>query len=346
MRQNEELIARLEASRRRAVTWLLHHVGAVGRPAGADVGNGWARLAWALAISGETAAAASTMDWVLREGIDADGNFRAGPARGSGLVGAYLLGQLAMGALHVGRYDVATPVLDRLGVLQRSDGGMPIDLPGGALHHIADVCSTAQAGLAGLLGGREQMAEKACAWLIGTLELQSELPGRLYVGRDGSGLVQAPPPGTEFLLKVDYAQPRQAYYYSGIAAAFLGAFAMRSGDARALAAGHQYLDLNVRGTEAQFTDRGSVQICKFGWGAAMMQTADRSVRYDAHLRRMGNWFVERQAGDGSWAPSRFLSASPSVVELMTKTAEHVMEVNALIAALALPSAGHRRAKGP
>lgn len=337
MQDREHLLERLTESRLKATNWLLANVDSDGRPAGSERGNGWARLAWALSIAGETAAAAATLDWAVKEGIDADGNFRAGPARGSGLVGGYLLGQLAMGALHVERFDVARLVLDRLEAMQDAHGGIPIDLPGGALDHISDLCSTAQAGIAAILGGRWSLAKSAYAWTIEALRLQPELPAVLYAGRSGEALVLAPPPQMDFLLKVDFRQPRQAYYYPGIAAAFLGAYAMHSGEQGALDAAHRFLALNDGGVAEQFTDQESSQICKYGWGLAIAQIADRSVDYRDQLGRMGEWFIERQLEDGSWLPSSFLFPQPTEVDAMAKTAEHSMEVTALIAALSVVS---------
>jgi len=98
--------------------------------------------------------------------------------------------------------------------------------------------------------------------------------------------------------------------------------------------GHRFLELNIQGVPEQFNDGESVQICKFGWGAAAMQIADPTADYRTHLLRMSDWFIEHQATDGSWRPSGFLSPDPKVHEKMTKTAEHAMEITAMIAALA------------
>jgi hypothetical protein len=172
-------------------------------------------------------------------------------------------------------------------------------------------------------------------WVLACLEEQPHLPQKLYAARSAQGLVVNPPSPLQWVLAIDFDKPRQAYFYPGIAAAFLALYAMRTGDRAALAAGHDYLAINIAGTNAQFDDLASVQACKFGWGAALMQIADPGRDYESNLVQMAEWFIARQRPDGSWGPSTFLSADPTQTELMTKTAEHAMEVTALLAALAV-----------
>ena len=338
---NEDIrqpLEKLTAARAKAVAWLLQHMGVDGKPENHEQYNGWCRLSWALSLGGETGPATAALEWAAREGIGTDGYFRTevtpGSGSYSGLMGPYFLGQLACGALQMERYDVAGLLLDRLEAMQDAQGGIPMDQPGGPMVHISDMTSTAQAGLAALRGGRTAMAGRIRDWFLESLELQPELPNRLYVGRSGADLVTAPPAAIEWMLTVDYRKPRQAYFYSGIAAAFLGTYAMQTGDKAALSAGHRFLALNIGGTQEQFTDPDSVQICKFGWGVGVMQVADPTVSYREYVIRMSNWFVEHQDADGSWTPSRFQSPSPTIVERMMKTAEHAVEVTALIAGLA------------
>ncbi|MFI6309620.1 hypothetical protein ACIBEK_05625 [Nocardia fusca] len=75
--------------------------------------------------------------------------------------------------------------------------------------------------------------------------------------------------------------------------------------------------------DAQFDDPDSVQICKLGWGAAVMHTAAPDSGHLPWVRRMGEWFVRRQRPDGAWAPSPFLVPEPGVLDLFWKTAEHL-----------------------
>lgn len=328
-------LARLVRSREHALEWLLNHVGSDGKPAGAELGNGWSRLPWTFALSGNTGAASAVLAWADREALRPDGQFRPGPAYGTGRFGAYPLGHFAMGAWLSERYDIGRRVLDALRTMQdKSTGGFPIDPPGGAAAHICDLLPSAQAGTAALLAGREDIVDGVYRWIVELYRSQPDLPQRLFNGRSGAALVTEVPAGLEWMLVTDFGKPRQSYYHPGIAAVFLAGYAMQRADAAALSLGHRFLELNIRGAPEQFNDPESVQICKFGWGAAAMQIADPTADFRTHLLRMSDWFIDHQGTDGSWRPSGFLSSDPKIHEKMTKTAEHAMEITAMISALA------------
>jgi hypothetical protein len=69
-----------------------------------------------------------------------------------------------------------------------------------------------------------------------------------------------------------------------------------------------------------------------------MQIVDPRAEYTPWLQRMAEWFVVRLDGEGAWRPSTFMSPEPSTTERMVKTAEHMMELTAIIAALAATQA--------
>jgi hypothetical protein len=325
-------VQKLEGSLAQAVTWLLNAIDSNGRPKGAEKGNGWSRLPWTLSLAGEAGAAHAVLEWAVREAIDSSGNF-FGPALGDGSFNHYKLAHLANGASLIGRYDVAELVLDQLERTQAPNGGARIE-PADSVHaDVTAMTSTGQMGITAIIGGRNGMAHRCRDWMIDCLESQPELPHRLYTGRIGDELVLQPIERLAWYLVVDYREARQAYMHSGCAAAFLAQYAMRYNDAKALAAGHKYLSLNLEGTQEQFTDLASVQACKFGWGAAMLQIADPCICYEEQLVSMSDWFLDRQADDGSWRFSTFLSAFDPMVQRLMKTAEHAMEITAMIAAL-------------
>jgi hypothetical protein len=134
---------------------------------------------------------------------------------------------------------------------------------------------------------------------------------------------------------VDFRKSKQYYFQPGAAAAFLANYGSRVVDSGALKLATDLLELNVRGTAAQFDDLESVHICKFGWGAAEMLTADPTGGWAPQVERMADWFEERQNDDGSWDPSAFTLTGPATdVDRMWKTAEHLMEVMMMETALA------------
>jgi hypothetical protein len=332
-----ESISRARTARDKATGWLLGCIGSDGTPDGWTEGNSWSRLAWAFALSGETAAGAAVLEWVARHGLRDDGDLAA-PAYGNGRLGAYPLGHLAMGALLLERHDVARRVLGRLATVQSETGGFPIDPAGGEFGHLCDLLSTAQAGTAAVVAGRADSYEPVYHWIRALHAEQPDFSHRLLSARLAEGVVTDPPPALAWLVDTDFTKPRQSYYTAGIAAVFLAAYGQKTGDAEALHLGHSFLRLNLTGSEDQFSDLASVQACKFGWGLGAIQLADPRPEYVPWLQRMVDWFVARQADAGNWAPSTFMSPQPTRNEQMVKTAEHLMEINWVAAALAASQA--------
>ena len=332
-----ESIARARAARDRASVWLLGCIGSDGTPDGHETGNSWSRLPWAFALSGETAAGAAVLEWIARNGLRSDGDLAA-PAYGIGRVGAYPLGHLAIGAQLLERHDVARRVIGRLAEIQTAEGGFSIDPVGGEFARFCDLLSTAQAGTAAVLAGRADIYEPVHRWVVALRADQPEFSHRLLSARSPAGLVTDPPAALAWIVDTDFAKPRQSYFTAGIAAVFLAAYGQATGDAAALELGHGFLRLNLTGSVEQFDDLASVQACKFGWGLAAMHLADPRNDYVPWLQRMVGWFEARQSPKGAWAPSTFLSPTPSRSEQMVKTAEHLMELNWVLAALAASAA--------
>lgn len=330
-------IARFKASRDRGVAWLLAHIDGDGRPVGAERQNGWARVPWALAVSGESAAGSAVLAWAEREALgdgEFRGRFRPGVHGGDSRFGAYGLAHFALGAWLLERYDLSLRCMDALRDMQdAATGGVPVVIHGPEHPGLCDLLSTAQVGIAALVSRQDDIIDGVRRWIVDLVDQQRELPRRFYTLRQGAGLVTEPEQAFAWLGVTDFTQPKQTYYTPGITAVFMAGYGMQRGDPDAFALGRRMLALNIEGTAAQFDDPDSVQACKFGWGAAAMQLADPAADYGAHLLRMGDWFIDRQSADGSWAPSRFLSPEPDDVQKLIKTAEHVMEVNAIVSAL-------------
>lgn len=336
--KNDEVslaIERLRRSRDLGVQWLLRHIGSDGEPAGARERNGWARIPWALAVAGESSAASSVLAWAERAALTSDGCFRPGPAQGNGRFPAYPMAHLAIGSWLLERYDTAMSLMDGLRKLQYpQSGGFRVSAsPQEHEAKLCDLLSTAQAGIAGLMTRQNDIVEGAHRWVLALHASQPALPQRLYSFCNGNELLTSPAQNLKWLAVTEFDQPRQSFYTPGIAAVFLAGWATQRQDQQALALGHEFLQLNRGGISAQFEDAESVQICKFGWGVAAMAMADARVDQTPDLLRMAEWFPAHQDEDGAWGLSTFLMPKSGVIEKMSKTAEHVMEVNAMLAAL-------------
>jgi hypothetical protein len=331
-------LARLREAREKAVRWLSDRVGDDGRPEGADVANSWWRAPWALCVGGAPDVAAAILGWAEREALTDDGDLRGGPYGGDGPSSpVYHLSPLAIAAWLLARYDTARVVNSRLEHFQDPDSGGAYEFRDFGADPLQDTLKTGQLGISALVTGRRDMAEGVHRWLARNYAEQPELPARLYPSWRGDGLVTDVAADQRFVRVLDFAAERQAYFHPGIAGAFLAGYAQQTGDASALQLGKDYLALTTGGTDAQFNDRGSVQICKFGWGAAAMHAADPDGGHLPWVVRMGEWFVRRQRADGAWAPSIFMAPEPGPLDLFWKTAEHLMEVSYIEQALVASS---------
>ncbi len=326
------LADRVRTSRDKGVKWLLEHIAEDGQPVGAAERNGWARVPWAFAIAGESEMAARVIAWAERSQL-ADGGFAPGPARGAGRFGAYPLAHFAIGAWLTERFGTASRAMDVLRRIQDpATGGFPILIDGST--NVCDLLSTAQAGLAALITGQDDIANLAWRWIA---DLASQQPAdagsRFYTFRRGTDLLTDPDQALAWFAVTDFSKPRQTFYTAGMAAVFLAGYAERHAVREPLELAARLLNFNVNGCPEQFDDPESVQICKFGWGASAMLVADPDGGWLPHVVRMGDWFISHQQDDGAWVPSSFLAAEPTEVDRLVKTAEHVMEVNAILAAL-------------
>lgn len=325
---------RARAARDRGLRWLLGHIEANGKPAGSEERNGWGRVPWALALSGEPDTGAAVLRWAAQSQIDDGGDFAAGPARGStGINPSYLLSHFVIGAWLLGDFALANKTMGGVRALRNpSTGGLPFMARGDV--RFDDLLCTAQAGLSAVFAGAGDVADSAYQWILNLVDQQPELAnGRLYTLCVGDKLLTEFDKKMSFIALVDFSKAKQAYYYPGMTAAFLTAYAGARGIDEPLEIANRLLQMNIEGSDVQYTDRASVQICKFGWGAAAMRLAGHQGDWIPHVCRMAHWFADWQNEDGSWSPSSFLVKAPGVVDNMIKTAEHVMELNVMLEAL-------------
>lgn len=324
--------ARYRASADRAAQWLLNRIDDHGAPQGAEQRNSWWRVPWALTVGGHRGAASSLLSWAERTSITDEGDLVDGAAGGGHPVTpVYQLSHLALAAHLLNRFDTAELLYQRIVSTYYNDKTGGVYFYRDPATPNEDILFTAQLGLISTLMGHLDVAHQVFGWFERLWQAQPELDQlRLYTTwRDGTLLREETP-----LNLVDFTKERQFYFQPGGAAAFLGDYAARTGRREPIEIATGLMRLNVEGTPRQFDDPDSVHICKFGWGAAEMLTADPSGDWERHATRMGDWFVDRQRPDGAWDPSLFtLTAEPTDLDRMWKTAEHLMEIAQIEVAL-------------
>ena len=322
------LVSGIREARAKGVAWLRDRVADDGRPEGAETANSWWRVPWALCVGGAPDVAAAMIGWAEREALTEEGDLRPGPydVAGSGSP-VYHLSALAIASWLLARYDTAAVINKTLGRFQNPETGGAYELRSFVRDPLEDNLKTAQLGISSLVTGERGMADGVHRWLVRNHAQQPDLPYRLFTSRRDDTVLTGFPDAQAFIRVVDFRAPRQAYFHPGIAAAFLAGYGQQNGDASAIILGRHYLALTTGGTQEQFDDLTSVQICKFGWGAAAMLAADPDGGHLPWVVRMGEWFVRRQRPDGAWAPSSFMTPEPGPLDLYWKTAKHVMELS-------------------
>jgi hypothetical protein len=326
------------SARARGLDWMLARIDASGRPSTDP--RGVFRVPWALAVAGQQETAAKVLAWAARELLTSSGDMAEGTMRERfrDSVASYPLAILAMGAWHLDRYDIARKIMDTLADYQNpATGGAYSQAPEARTSDpVEDLFPTAQLGMTAVCTGRTEMAAGAYRWFTDLWAAQPEPPGRLYRRTcHGALITDVEKSGDPFMTVTDLHGERQAFYNPGIAAAFLGRYHLATGDSEALALADRYLSLSATGGPAQFDYAESRQICKFGWGAAVLSEADPgNAAYEDYILRMAHWFADCQESDGRWHNSPFLNSSPTDDEDMEITAEFVQHLSYILLALA------------
>ena len=330
-----------------AANWLTARIGDDGEPAGAHERNSWWRVPWALALANRREEALAVLAWADAVALDTDGDLREGPWRANPAASPiYQLSPLAIAGRLLERPDVGRRVMAAMRRFWDPGSGGVFDRRDRSNDGEQDLLKTAQLGVSAVLMDDHEVADGVYAWIARLWGAQPDAPRVLYASWGDSGLLtDGPDQMSRFLRIIDFAAPRQAYFNPGIAAAFLADYALSTGRAEPLDLGRAYLRCNIEGTDAQYDDPESVQICKFGWGAAKMQFADPDGGHLPHVLRMADWFVNRQEADGAWIPAAFtMTGPPSDLDKMWKTAEHLMELAYIRSALTTAVVAQRPAR--
>jgi hypothetical protein len=331
----QTVVTALGQARRRGLDFLLGHANDDGSVGPADESVFYYRIPWILALGGETAAGTRLIDWIRRHALRSDGRL-VGP-HPAGLdryatAHGYPETCLAYGAHLLRQYDVAERVMayaERYQDPVTGGASMTESLPGPETHQMLFL--TCQLGMTALLMGRREQALAAGRFVERMWREQPELPDRLYTVATRAGLVTSPPLGADPCHYVnETAEERQYHYNGGIAAALLAQLWLATGDDRWLELARGYQRFSMGTTEAQFE---TAQVCKSGWGAALLASITSDPELVAWAVRMARWFVDRQQPDGHWDNTPYLDPEPGVASRLEITAEFTGHVDVLLASL-------------
>jgi hypothetical protein len=330
------------AARRRGLDFLLEHIG----PDGEIVDAGrprvtYYRFPWALAVGGETETAFRVLDWIERTALGPDGQVHGGvawDAAANKTTNTYPETIVAYGAVLLRRLDIARATMRFASQFHdAATGGIFTTREATGPHDTQLLFPTAQFGMSALMIGDQERALQTGAWFKRLWEAQPELPHRLYtIWTPAGGLATTVPEGEDARHYInDAREERQLHYNGGIAASFLTQLFMATGDGDWLELARAFQRFSMDSTPNQFKTK---QVCKSAWGAGLLYLATRDERYLPWLQTMAEWFVTGQEADGGWRNTSHLDPDPPLAHRLEITAEFVVHLDTVIAALSAAAA--------
>ena len=295
----------------------------------------WYRFPWALEVSGETAAASAVLHWIERTGLAPNGAFHGGmnwdPAANR-TTNTYPETILAYGACLMRRFDLARKAMDFATQFHDSrSGGIFMTRERIGLGDPQLLFPTAQFGMSAVMSGRLDLARSTGAWFVRLWDAQPELPDRLYTIWTGDSLLTDVPEDIDRRHIVQEAQrPLQLFYNGGIAASFLAQLYMATGESIWIDSARCFQQFSIDACPEQFETK---QVCKSAWGSGLLYLATGDTSYLPWIARMGEWFVAGQEPDGGWSNTKALEADPPLRHRLEITAEFVVHLDTVIAAL-------------
>jgi len=344
----EEKIAQYEQTRRRGVDFLLSCIGKDGVVA--DAGRprfGYYRVPWALAISGETGAAARVLDWVERDCMDGDGRIHGGvdwDPEPNKTTNTYAETCIAYGAMLLRRFDIARKTMSVAREFQdQSTGGVFMTRGETGPNGRQLLFPTCQYGMTATIAGDLPSAIAVGAWLERLWNAQPELPDRLYtIWTADRGLATEVPDGENRRHYVNEASDIWQYHYNGgIAAACLAHIYMATGEERWITLARKFQQFSMDTIDGQFQTK---QVCKSAWGSGLISLACGDHTYLPWLLKMGDWFTEEQEADGRWSNTPNLDPNPPLAHQIEVSAEFVVHMDTLIESVSAIAASTARSR--
>ncbi len=324
------------ASQRKAVDFLLGNMHDDGSIADATRDACYYRVPWALAVTGEAAAAMRMLEWIRRNMLTAEGELAGQILPNNNWyrsVNTYTETCLAYGAQLLRQYDVAQKSMRfALRSQNAATGGAYMDREHKGPDGPQMLFLTAQLGMSALITGHMQEALAVGEWLKHVWQAQPELPRRLYtIWSEDGGLATTVPPDANRRNYINERQETNEYHFNGgIAAACLSYLYMATGEQQWLDLARSYQQFSMQSTPRQFETR---QVCKSSWGGSLLYIITGEQQYLDWTITMGDWFVREQTDDGHWFNTPHHVPHPTLNDNVQITAEFVVHLDHIIGAL-------------
>ena len=320
----------IEKAKGRGIDWLLAQRNPDGSFGPRQEGMFYYRLPWTLAVAGRNREASMLCQWIrtnmFTEKGDFDGKFGRDLYKENYYT--YPNANIIYGAHILRQFDLSVRGMQFLLTLQdkKSGGffdGMTDKGPGGE----QNIWATAQVGITCLVTGDLEAARGVASYLEMMYEAQPDVGKKLYLAYSADeGLIRNFPEESAAAYLIDVSKPMQLYFMPGIASAFLCRLYMATGEER-------YLELAVKYTEFAMRCEhlySAPQVCKVGWGSALLYQVTREHRFYALTQTVADYFIEHQFPEGYWTNIPPYTALEHIIEV---TAEFVVHLDTILCAL-------------
>jgi hypothetical protein len=307
-----EKLEQYRQAQRKGVDYILKHVNSDGSVGPADKAFFYYRTPWALATAGEIEAATRLCDWIRRHQFGENGDFVGVSPRPVVEHYMYMNGLLVIGAHMLQQFDLSQRGMRYIRSLQDPLSGGFYNYGGPAGHSDKeDIPYNCGVGLACLMAGEVEAAERVAIWLQRMWSLQPELPDRLYFvySAEKQELVTDFPPDQAKQYVLEAQKPRQRFTVGGIGAAFLSRLYMARPRPEYLGLAQEYQAFAMNQTERQFE---VAQVCKVGWGAALLYQITKEEIHREWAIKVADYFVRTQFPDGHWINNEPLADRPEI----------------------------------
>jgi hypothetical protein len=255
-------------------------------------------------LSGHARQAAQLLEFIRHRFMRPDHDFVTAPQHKSDNPAfneywVYPNGWLTMGALRVGRFDLAFPAFEYLrSGHEPGRGGFLTSGPSGSGEGETDALTTAHLGLVCLYFGDLPRAEGAGRWLARLLTLQPDSRAGLLLRLDRCGqVVRDIPKDKAAFYVVSAHEPDQAYFMIGYPIAFLAKLYEATAEKVYLKAARDYLDFAL---SCDDNLRSSPTSHKVAWGAAVLARITSDPRCTELAITIADHLLAIQDPSGAW----------------------------------------------
>ena len=266
MLKNRELY---QISVKKSVDWLLTQINPDGTVNPVSKGAiAYYKLPWALVLAGKSLEAKKIINWVVRETMASDGDFKSEKRQKFSLdYYIYPNAWICLASHLLSLFDISYPAWNYIASHQDPETGgycskAPYDPDN---DNLEDAISTAWSSMVGLYLGKLQEAEKAAKFLADLLKEQPEFKEEFYYYRyPERGLVVRKPaeePDERFI-RINIRDKEENFYYIvGAVVAFLAKLASVTGNAEYLELAGKYYDFILRAGEHPFNTESCGKLC-------------------------------------------------------------------------------------